>query len=240
MANENGEWIMHGLPWDNPLRIRTWQELINYINEVGFLPLFKNEVEGFSAEEHTSDLFWWSGDPEQDPWYWREIIARSGQVAYGKFFNKKAGFISLEWLPVFANYRRDGYDYDAAWDDGLLNVRAKKIMDLFEDHEELAGHEIRKLAGFGKGGEKNFSGVITDLQMQTYLVMTDFRLRKNKKGQEYGWPVAVYRKPESVWGYEAAAGCYSEDPKVSKERIVNRMKAIFPEAGEKEILKVIR
>ena len=155
--------------------------------------MFKNEVEGFSAEEHTSDLFWWSGDPEQDPWYWREIIARSGQVAYGKFFNKKAGFISLEWLPVFANYRRDGYDYDAAWDDGLLNVRAKKIMDLFEDHEELAGHEIRKLAGFGKGGEKNFSGVITDLQMQTYLVMTDFRLRKNKKGQEYGWPVAVYR-----------------------------------------------
>ncbi len=94
MANENGEWIMHGLPWDNPLRIRTWQELINYINEVGFLPLFKNEVEGFSAEEHTSDLFWWSGDPEQDPWYWREIIARSRQVAYGKFFNKKAGFIS--------------------------------------------------------------------------------------------------------------------------------------------------
>ena len=240
MANENGEWIMHGLSWDNPLRIRTWQELINYINEVGFLPLFKNEVEGFSAEEHTSDLFWWSGDPEQDPWYWREIIARSGQVAYGKFYNKKTGFISLEWLPVFANYRRDGYDYDAAWDDGLLNVRAKKIMDLFEDHEELAGHEIRKLAGFGKGGEKNFSGVITDLQMRTYLVMTDFRLRKNKKGQEYGWPVAVYRKPESAWGYEAAAGCYSEDPEVSKEKIVSRMKEIFPEAGKKEILKVIR
>ena len=43
-----------------------------------------------------------------------------------------------------------------------------------------------------------------------------------------------YRKPESVWGYESAAGCYSEDPEVSKERIVNRMKEIFPEAGEKE------
>ena len=30
MANENGEWIMRGLDWDNPYRIRTWQELINW------------------------------------------------------------------------------------------------------------------------------------------------------------------------------------------------------------------
>ena len=52
MANESGTWIMHGLDWDNPYRIRTYRELINWINEIGFLPLFKNEVEGFSAEEH--------------------------------------------------------------------------------------------------------------------------------------------------------------------------------------------
>ena len=99
-------WIMRGLEWDNPLRIRTWQELINYVNEVGFLPLFKNGISGFSAEEHVSDLFWWTGDLDQDPWEWREIIARSHQVAYGKFFDKKAGFISLAWLPHFANFRR--------------------------------------------------------------------------------------------------------------------------------------
>ena len=34
------------------------RELINWINEVGFLPLFANEVSGFSAEEHVSPLFW--------------------------------------------------------------------------------------------------------------------------------------------------------------------------------------
>ena len=41
-------------------------------------------------------------------------------------------------------------------------------------------------------------------------------------------------EPESVWGYESAAGCYSEDPEVSKERIVNRMKAIFQRPGRKK------
>ena len=64
---ENGEWIMRGMDWADPYRIRSWQELIHWIDEIGFLPLFKNEIDGFSAEEHTSDLYWWSGDPEQDP-----------------------------------------------------------------------------------------------------------------------------------------------------------------------------
>ncbi len=26
MANENGEWIMRGLDWNSPCRIRSWQE----------------------------------------------------------------------------------------------------------------------------------------------------------------------------------------------------------------------
>ena len=41
----------------------------------------------------------------------RAIIARRHDIVYGKFFDKKAGFISKKWLPVFANYRRDGYDF---------------------------------------------------------------------------------------------------------------------------------
>ena len=110
MSIENGEWIMRGMAWDDPYRIRSWQELINWINEIGFLPLFGNGVTGFSAEEHTSPDYWWSGIRSEDPWEWREIIAASRQVAYGKFFGGKAGFISLDWLPYFANCRREGYD----------------------------------------------------------------------------------------------------------------------------------
>jgi len=240
MAVENGEWIMHGLEWDNPYRIRTYEELINWVDEIGFLPLFKNEIEGFSAEEHTSDQFWWTGDPEQDPWKWRELIARSGRVAYGKFFNKKAGFISKEWFPYFANYRRDGYDFDARWDDGLASARSKKIVEQFVDHEELYSFELKKLAGFGKNGEKNFEGVVTELQMQTYLVARDFRQKVNKKGVKYGWPVAVYSTPEQLWGYEVVAGAYREEPKISGERIFEQVRKNFPGATEKQLMKVLR
>lgn len=94
MAVENGEWIMRGPAWEDPACIHSWQELVDWIDEVGFLPLFRNGIDGFSAEERTCPTDWWSGDAARDPWEWRQLIARSGRVAYGKFFGKKAGFIS--------------------------------------------------------------------------------------------------------------------------------------------------
>lgn len=239
MAAENGEWIMYGLDWDNPYRIRTYQELIRWIDEIGFLPLFKNEIEGFSAEEHVSDRFWWTGDPEQDPWVWRELIARTGEVAYGRFFNKKTGFISLKWLPYFANYRRDGYDFDARWDDELANIRCKKIMDVFESGEEYTGLELKRAAGFGKGGEKNFDGIMAQLQMQTYLVVKDFRRKRNKKGTEYGMPVCVYAKPECLWGYDRISSAYHEAPDRSWQRILEQVRSLYPKAEEGQIKKVL-
>ena len=46
MGNESGEWIMHGMKWDNPECIHSVDEAIEYINKMGFLPLFKNDIKG--------------------------------------------------------------------------------------------------------------------------------------------------------------------------------------------------
>ncbi len=249
MSVENGEWIMHGLDWDNPYRIKTWQELVNWINEIGFLPLFGNEVEGFSAEEHTSPDYWWSGIKKEDPWEWRQIIAASRQVAYGKFFGNKAGFISLKWLPYFANFRRSGYDFDSRYQDGLADRREKIIMDYFIGEDEdgepvfkndrILSTELKKLAGFGKGKEKNYPGIITGLQMKTYLVITDFQRRRNKHGEEYGMSVSIMLPPESVWGYETVTAAYSEKPKESWLRIFEHVKEMYPAVDDKDIISLI-
>ncbi|MCD8397902.1 MAG: hypothetical protein LUD12_12115 [Lachnospiraceae bacterium] len=57
MANEDGEWIMYGMDWNDSMWNRSWRDLISRINEIVFLLLFKNEIEGFSVGEHTSNLF---------------------------------------------------------------------------------------------------------------------------------------------------------------------------------------
>ena len=248
MAVEDGQWIMRGLDWNDPYRIRSWKELVNWINEVGFLPLFANGVEGFSAEEHVSPRYWWTGVKMEDPWEWREIIAGSHEVAYGKFFDKKAGFISLEWLPYFANYRRSGYDFDARWEDGKANRREKKIMDFYLTDEEgdaafkdvhVLSTDLKKQAGFGKDGEKNYPGIVTELQMNMYLVISEFERRKNKRGEEYGMAVSVMLPPEKLWGYGRVTAAYNEEPVKSWERIMKRVKELYPNAEDKEVIRLI-
>lgn len=225
--------------------LRTAGQLMEYIDEIGFLPLFKNDVTGFSVEEHTVAEDWWSGDAGTDPWEWRIVAARSRKVAYGKFFNKKAGFISKKWFPYFANYRRDGYDFDALWDDGKANINAKKIMDLFYSDDEileemLYSYDIKKRAGFGGTGEKNFEGIITGLQMQAYLCVGDFCRKRNRFGKEYGWPVAVYAQPELLWGYEYVSSAYTEEPEESFRRMEEHVAGLFPDASKKQISRILR
>ena len=240
MEVENGTWIMQGVDWDDPNCIHTVEELLRVINDLGFLPLFSNEVKGFSVEEMTDPACWWTGDTGTDPWEWRAVLARRKDIAYGKFFNKKAGFISKKWFPYFANYRRDGYDFDARFEDGKAEYKENLIMALFQsDVEEMFSYEIKSLAGFGKGGEKNFEGTLAKLQMQTYLTVRDFRQKVNKRGEGYGWAIAVYTLPECLWGHDFVTGRYSEEPKASLQKIIKKVRSHFRDTDEKNILRVI-
>ncbi len=240
----NGEWYMHCCRKNDPLCLHTADDLLKLIGKVGFLPLFSNEIPGFSVEERTTVDGWFSGDPEKDPWSWREILSKNKNVAYGKFFHKKAGYVSKKWFPRFANYRRNGYDFDALVGDELASYRSQKIMSALELDEELKGlellsAELKQKAGFGKGGEKNFDGILTDLQMQSFLIVSEFRQKVNKKGQSYGWSIAAIETPETKWGYDFIAAGYQEAPEDSWKKIVKQVKKISPEADEKEIFKVV-
>ncbi len=111
--------------------------------------------------------------------------------------------------------------------------------DVVWTEKNILSTELKKRAGFGKGGEKNFPGIMTGLQMQMYLVITGFRRRKNKKGEEYGMAVSVPQPPEAVWGYDLVTGAYAESPEESWKRICGRVKEVFPQAAGEDILRLI-
>lgn len=230
---------MQGLEWNDAKCLHTPEELSELVEEVGFLPLFRNSIKGFSVEEHSAAEYWWTKDPERDPWLWRVQLAQSDQIAYGKFFNKKAGFISKEWFPCFANYRRNGYDFDSLYEDGYAKHRCKRIMDLFEQKELISSIDIKSSAGFGKNGEKNFNGILTELQMQLYLVIQEFHKKKNKKGEEYGLYVGYYEKPERLWGYDYVTSCYKETREESKARIESFLMKKYPDTDKAAINKFL-
>ncbi|MBR0463902.1 MAG: hypothetical protein IJJ23_05905 [Clostridia bacterium] len=245
MKTENGEWIMKGCDPSSPDALRSPDDAKALIRDAGFMPLFSNDIAGFSIEEHVPASAWWSGDGRTDPWEWRMILAREPDIAYGKFFGRAAGFVSRDFFPTLANYRRDGYDFDALFEDELASYRSKKIMDAFELDEEAVGRELmtsdlRHMAGFGRdGGEKNFEGCLTDLQMQTYLIIGDFRQKVNKQGGSYGWHIAVVETPETKWGRDFVTSAYSEKPGLSWRRIAEKARQIAPHASDEALRRIL-
>jgi len=240
MVTIDGKWRMEGLNREDPSRIKSAVELSEFIQRVGFLPLFKNAVPGFSVEELTAADSWWAGNDVEDPWSWREVIASEHRIAYGKLYNNRAGFVSREWYPYLAAYRRDGYDFDSRYEDGKASFRAKKVMDILELYKEgMLSNDIKTAAGFGKGGEKGYEGIISSLQMQTYITVTDFRRRVNKKHEEYGWPVAVYALSENLFGEEHVRSSYRLTTAENKEHIIKQIMKYFSSATIEEIEKII-
>lgn len=119
----------------------------------------------------------------------------------------------------------------------FVNVESEDELE-FTDAAILST-ELKKTAGFGKDGEKNYPGILTGLQMQLYLVIGGFRRRQNKKGMEYGMPVSVIMTPESIWGYELMSSAYGEEPGQSWQRIYDHTREMYPGAEEHSIIKLI-
>lgn len=208
--------------------------LTRLVERVGLLPMFRCQIEGFSLEELTPPDRWFV-DGVDGPWEWREVLAEEGKVAYGKFFCKKAGFVSREWLPILANYRRDGYDFDARWDEGLVPQREKRLMDVLEQGGPLLSHELKERAGLAKG----FDTALTSLQMQTYVTVQRFEYKLDKHGRRYGWGVGRYTSMEERFGALCRAA-YGEEPEQSRERLVGLVLDLCPRAEFEEAERLIR
>ena len=71
----------------------------------------------------------------------------------------------------------------AGWEDELAPMRQKRIMDCFAGQDEWFSFALKQRAGFGKGGEKNFEGTVTDLQMGGYLLIRGLSPADQQEGR---------------------------------------------------------
>lgn len=220
-------------------------DIVKFVNEVGFLPFFRNHIQGFSLEDMVDPMYWYDGFADKEikwpAWNWREEIAKEKSLIYGKFFRGKAGFISKEYFSDFCNYRRQGYDYDALYDDGMMKKSDKDIVDFFNESGPILTSEMKKKLGFGKDGKSGFDAITNRLQMQTYIGVTEFKYKVAKKtGKQYGWGVAVLDTAEHCWGEEMCRGAYHRSPEDSLERIMDKLSQGLPECEAKEMMKLIK
>ena len=221
--------------------IKSKKDLIEAVEEFGFLPFFENSVAGFSIEEHIAPECWWHSDTgEWSAWEWKGPVIRETGCAYGKFFEKKACYVSPAWFPELANYRRDGYDFDARWDDGLAPAQDLRLYDLIQKNEPIISKELKRLGDYRKGGVKGFDTVINRLQSQCYVVISDFVYMKSKSGEPYGWGVAEYTTPERFMGAGFTERVYSRRPEESYEKLLEHLCGLFPNEDPQKLRRFLR
>lgn len=215
----------------------------------GMLPFFANRITGFSVEEMAAPgmLF---GETRDDYgcWEWKGPVILEQTTAYGKFFNRKAGFVSLELLPDFLNYRRDAYPVRP-------DSTEEMILDIIRENEGMTSTDLKRMV-FGSSSRKrkpenlvesmeyskpkrhSLEGPLQRLQMGGRLLIADFEYKYTASGGRYGWGVAVYSTPE-IW-FERRFEVSDRTPSESFDFLVDSLSAKLPGVDRALIAGIIR
>ncbi|MCR5503535.1 MAG: hypothetical protein K6F53_11055 [Lachnospiraceae bacterium] len=230
------------MTFSDDFTIGSMEGLEKLIEDAGFVPFFANEIEGFSLEEHIAGGCWYhdADNGFWPAWEWKGPLIREMKCAYGKFLRNKAMYVSAEWFPDFANFRRDGYDFDARYEDGLAPFHDKELYELLDANAPVMSKQLKRLGGYGKGGRKGFDTMITRLQKQCYILTSDFRYEKDRFGREYGWGVAEYSTPERFLGKRFQNTVYKRSPEESYARVLQHFKKILPDADGQQIERILK
>ena len=232
-------------------QITSIEDLENLALELGFLPFFSCGISGYSVEELIRSDMWFSSEQE-GPWKWKGPIIQNNRLAYGKFFRHKAVFVSLEWLPDFINYRRSLRpkisDDLAALDDIVLqsveidgSATIKKLrqeLDYACGRKKRSDYDLVDTLPLTNNKKISLDPILSRLQMETRLVIKDFEYNTDRHGKPYGWGIARYATPETLYGREIT-NAEGRAPEESRQRIFDHLSKIIPNANEKQITKLI-
>lgn len=229
--------------------IHNYNDFVEVLSQAGF-SMGGGNSEGIYAavpwnwnEEppYQTAVRWHTGETETDPWEWRiRVLDERDDIAYGKLFFKKSGYITKQYYPYFLAARRRGQSFAEEYEDGLISHNAKKIYEIICANGTLPLHAIKQIGGFGKEDKSKFDRAIVELQMKMYLTMCGTQQKLSQKGEEYGWSSTVFCKVEDFFGEEIIRQAEALDRQEAIEQIKAQVYRLNPEAQEKKIMKFIQ
>ena len=217
----------------------------------GILPFFENPVKGFSVDELCASGMLFGGNLDEGCWEWKGPVIRRKSTAYGKFFRRKAGFVSLALLPDFLNYRRKTYPVKPeSMEEMLLEIiRENDGMTSTELKEWIFGSRFKQRNWndipdnsspyMESGKRKSLEGPLQRLQMGGWLIISDFEYKRTKKGERYGWGVAKYSTPELNFGSDLLLH-ENKTPEGSFKDLIKTIKSKWPSASSKSLVLLLK
>lgn len=221
--------------------IQNYEDFISMLRVVGMSMGGDNNEGVFSLSSYfESNILWHTEDKETDPWEWRiRVLNETGDIAYGKLFFKKSGFITKEWYPYFYAIRRNNNEFDDEYETGNLSYLSKRIYQLFNDNESIPIHIIKQELNITKEDKSMFDKAVIELQTKMYLTMCGNSRKISSKGQVYGWSSTVFCKTESFFGDEVIETAKSIKKEDAYKVIWEHIYSLKQDADEKKVKKFI-
>lgn len=168
-------------------KVDTYDEAIDVIKEIGFLPLAKLIPNYPSLDSITPKEHWYTGS-EFDPWMWRAKFPGDGAAAYGKFVKKKSVLISTELLPLVRAILGSSLSVKDRFRDGLMSREAVELYTLISENEGIDTRVLRVEAGMkDKEKKKLFDHALLELQGSMDIVVSGTKAKTNEAGEKNGW-----------------------------------------------------
>ena len=217
--------------------INHFNDFIQELRSVGFTIGGENGEGVFTlSDAFRESIAWHTEDPETDPWEWRiRVLDEYTDIAYGKLFFRKSGYITKEWYPYFLAVRRGKKELQEEYEEGNVTLMAKRIYDILSEEKELPVHLLKQYGGFSGEDKSGFDKALTQLQMDFYISICGRARKRSRSGEEYGWSSTVFCLTENLFGEEV----FRKAGKLSYEQALKQIYLQNPQARSAKVNKFI-
>lgn len=221
--------------------LNTYQEFTDRVNHLGFLP-FSAILPGIPAlDKETRPEQWHTGDPETDPWVWKDRAAKERKLAFGCLLGGHKGFISQSLYPHFYVACHPEEEMEERWAEGRISQGEWQVWQIFCQGGEPDTGEIRRIMGVTKKqGTSRIDNAVKELQRCFYITVSGNRRRVNQWGEPYGWAINTYLRVTD-WAPESwLKGIDRLTRKDAIEHILDTGVSIGSSVERKELARVLR
>ncbi len=223
------------------MEICNFQDFLTALRDAGMTIGGTNGEDVFTlCDSFGSSIAWHTEDCDTDPWEWRiRVLNECDDIAYGKYFFKKSGYITKEWFPYFYAARRGHETLEEEYVEGNISRSARVIYELIEEHRELPVHLMKQYGGFTKDDKTAFDKAVTELQMKFYITMCGRAAKLSGSGKEYGWSSTVFCTTEDFFGPAVIEQAEKLDRAEAYRKIEEKIYRLNPAAKAEKVRKFI-
>jgi len=222
------------------VQLLKYDDFLNRVDSLGFMTL-SSVLPGFpSLSDETAEENWHTGDPETDPWVWKDRVVKEKRLAFGCVLGGHKGFVSADMYSLFYTAFHPYEHMEERRASGEVSETVWKLWQIFEERTLLNTSDRRREMGvtLKKGGSK-VDKAIEELQQYYYITVAGNRKKVDKYGKPYGWAANVYDKVENWVPSEWMTLNAGLSPDEAKKIILDKGMSISKNINRKELAKML-